>query len=577
MFLNRKVNQSKTTAFNILSPEITKFLESNEIVNYREAITSIPEVDENVEVVPREKIMYSDCTDLDRLVKIPDLQNLFLDAEDNKECKMDLLYQLEGLINLSVVYSGDINLGRLYPMRNLKSLFLRQCDITTRFFLPMNLNTLLLEDVHLDNNTMNSLATLELLEKLKITRAMLKDEIISLKFLHNLHNLIHLELNELGDIKSGSSIATSIQLETLILHNTTFSDYSVLTNLTNLTELFLTAKREVANLDWISNLTKLEVLILDLFHNDNNAVEKISEISSIRELYLTNTLITTTEYFTKLNNLTMLVIRGCINLEDFSYLSECNNLREIVIGSQTLPENILSYLTHLESIKLSVEGRGEYDYTPLINNKILTKLNLGIVITDNDDMKIISTISNLEDLAIESEIEVYFDNEGLSHLSKLTRLVNLNISGNDLITDEGLSHLSKLTRLVNLDISRNDSITDEGLSHLSKLEKLETLNLIYCNSFTNDVFTLLSTFPSLKKLSIVTFEEKYVSILRENKPGIIIEMIPSQFEETDQEEPDQEEPDQEETDQEEPEPDQVVIHPEQPENEEDYTPPEWTS
>ena len=344
-----------------------------------------------------------------------------------------------------------------------------------------------------------------------------------------------------------------------------------------MTELFLTAKREVANLDWISNLTKLEVLILDLFHNDNNAVEKISEISSIRELYLTNTLITTTEYFTKLNNLTMLVIRGCINLEDFSYLSECNNLREIVIGSQTLPENILSYLTHLESIKLSVEGRGEYDYTPLINNKILTKLNLGIVITDNDDMKIISTISNLEDLAIESEIEVYFDNEGLSHLSKLTRLVNLNISGNDLITDEGLSHLSKLTRLVNLDISRNDSITDEGLSHLSKLEKLETLNLIYCNSFTNDVFTLLSTFPSLKKLSIVTFEEKYVSILRENKPGIIIEMIPSQFEETDQEEPDQEEPDQEETDQEEPEPDQVVIHPEQPENEEDYTPPEWTS
>jgi hypothetical protein len=64
---------------------------------------------------------------------------------------------------------------------------------------------------------------------------------------------------------------------------------------------------------------------------------------------------------------------------------------------------------------------------------------------------------------------------GLAHLSGITKLEELNLSGTD-ITDAGLAHLSRLIKLEELNLSGAD-ITDAGLVHLRGMAGLKKLDL----------------------------------------------------------------------------------------------------
>ena len=98
---------------------------------------------------------------------------------------------------------------------------------------------------------------------------------------------------------------------------------------------------------------------------------------------------------------------------------------------------------------------------------------------------------------------VRITNEGLSHLSGLTQLEVLNMSGN-FLTDDGLRQLRKLDRLRDLDLSRLP-ITDIGLTSLAPLKKLECLDLVFSEGFAGPIVTdagieSLANLGTLKRL-----------------------------------------------------------------------------
>jgi hypothetical protein len=69
---------------------------------------------------------------------------------------------------------------------------------------------------------------------------------------------------------------------------------------------------------------------------------------------------------------------------------------------------------------------------------------------------------------------------------------------NNQITDQGLAHLSGLTRLETLDLRRNTSITDAGLVHLAGLKNLKNLYLIHTGVTPAGVNKLQQELPNTK-------------------------------------------------------------------------------
>jgi len=66
------------------------------------------------------------------------------------------------------------------------------------------------------------------------------------------------------------------------------------------------------------------------------------------------------------------------------------------------------------------------------------------------------------------------------------KVVDINLSCCNKITDAGLQHVAQLTALQELNLTGCDKITDAGLQHVAQLTALQQLNLRYCKQITVD-------------------------------------------------------------------------------------------
>jgi len=154
----------------------------------------------------------------------------------------------------------------------------------------------------------------------------------------------------------------------------------------------------------------------------------------------------------KKNNLKELHLEDCVNItkNGLECLSKFNNLNVLNL-TYCYQINNLSFLSEL------------------INLKELNLSNCYKII--DDDLLFLFKLNNLEILNL-SNCNKITDN-GLKYLSKLNNLVNLNLSDCKEITDNGLKFLSKLNNLVELDLSYCHSITYIGINYLLKLNNLQ--------------------------------------------------------------------------------------------------------
>ncbi len=83
----------------------------------------------------------------------------------------------------------------------------------------------------------------------------------------------------------------------------------------------------------------------------------------------------------------------------------------------------------------------------------------------------------------------YVSDVGVRHISSLSSIQNLYLSGCDTITDEGLKVVATMTNLLQLYVSLCVLITDQGLDYICTLPKLK--ELFVSHSTTTDQLQLL--------------------------------------------------------------------------------------
>jgi hypothetical protein len=102
----------------------------------------------------------------------------------------------------------------------------------------------------------------------------------------------------------------------------------------------------------------------------------------------------------------------------------------------------------------------------------VVRVNLGDRQVADDDLKLLTSLANLQDLGLSG---TPITDKGLVHVGGLTQLRTLSL-GQTNIGDEGLSYLRDLTNLENLNL-HGTKITNEGLVHLRGFKKLWQLSL----------------------------------------------------------------------------------------------------
>ena len=150
------------------------------------------------------------------------------------------------------------------------------------------------------------------------------------------------------------------------------------------------------------------------------------------------------------------------------------NLSQSKLTSSGLPA--LRAFPHLTNLNLEyphhLTDKMIADLSPLTT---LTSLNIRMssVLTD-DSVVHLSTLTNLTSLALG------WGTAGttLQHLSLLTKMVDINMSVNDL-TDAGLEVMTGVfPHLTSLNLTYCSEITERGVNHISRLTALTRLNLV---------------------------------------------------------------------------------------------------
>ena len=121
---------------------------------------------------------------------------------------------------------------------------------------------------------------------------------------------------------------------------------------------------------------------------------------------------------------------------------------------------------------------------------------------------------NLTDLTLGGRIT----DQGLVHLSRLTLLENLSLSGTD-VEGSGLAYLSGLPSKLSKVIIDSNKLTDEGMVELSRLPTLRWLKIWDEKSITENGLDSLSRSPMLEELllrnTVVSrFVRIYLSVIR---------------------------------------------------------------
>ena len=209
-----------------------------------------------------------------------------------------------------------------------------------------------------------------------------------------------------------------------------------------------------ADLVHLKNLSQLESveLMLSVFGNNKEAwIEQRGELTAAEQRRLEE--LVSQRPPDKRSRYRDIVITALYTDRAIRELSSLENLRSFkLINAHVTGASLqsLSKLPKLEEIELSVVGITATQARAL--GQIQTLRSFSQAQADNETLKALSTLSNLE------ELELWADgvnNDGVPHLLKLPNLRKLELRGSRL-NDAGLLQLTKLVNLEYLDIKHSD-------------------------------------------------------------------------------------------------------------------------
>jgi hypothetical protein len=157
---------------------------------------------------------------------------------------------------------------------------------------------------------------------------------------------------------------------------------------------------------------------------------------------------------------------------------------------------------------LCTDKEGIYGISNLINIKTL---ELSLCNISNKVLLEISSMVNIESLAICNSRSNEITDEGMSQIWKLTKLKSLTIISCYWLFDNGLKYISTLTKMTNLNLILCQRISDAGLHHLSNLTNITSLDL--SNNAITTLYSLTSfvniTYLNLKSCRFLTDDGLY--------------------------------------------------------------------
>ncbi|CAL9698167.1 unnamed protein product [Knipowitschia caucasica] len=162
----------------------------------------------------------------------------------------------------------------------------------------------------------------------------------------------------------------------------------------------------------------------------------------------------------------------------------------------------LSQMHNLQTLSLDGTGVTEASLEHLRNHPSLSSLSLtGIQVEDgNQALQIISGLK-LTQLTLPGRHCV--TDGGMSALSNLTLLCELDLTDYTRVTDQGVGHLSSLTRLRKLSLS-NTQVSDAGLPYLQGLLEMQDLCLDRTTVTSRGVADLIVHLPHLQVLGLAS-------------------------------------------------------------------------
>jgi len=255
----------------------------------------------------------------------------------------------------------------------------------------------------------------------------------------------------------------------------------------------------------LSTMTMLEELLLSYCTINNDALESIANLVSLKKVDLNNCDNITSsgiDHFSLLTNLQQISLFSSKSI-DFTlctYLAPITTLKSIPFSNIHISE-LLSHISHLDIDHLSFE-RCVFmiDIKPFVSNfHNLTELEINECRDFNKtDTSFLSVFVNLKILNLNNTLDLTSD--GLSHILHLTNLQILNLRNCEGITSEALSYFSLLINLKSLLMYGCNKITDDGLQFISGLTNLNVLDLNCCSEISSAGIVHLSLLGNLKKL-----------------------------------------------------------------------------
>lgn len=244
-----------------------------------------------------------------------------------------------------------------------------------------------------------------------------------------------------------------------------------------------------ADLAQLSGLPYLENLNLMNTHLTDDGLASLSDLKNLRILFLIGTKVTD---------------------DGLAHVSGLSKLNMLQLTGTNVTDNGLVHLTPLANLEsLGLDGTAVSDAG--LHHLPANLKTLGLSYTKVGDPGLSDLPADLKWLVL---LSTKVTDEGMPAVSRLTKLENLNLSG-DPISDAGLKHLESLQELRHL-VLDNTQVTDAGLISLSRLPNLEYLYLDNL-AITDAGLAQLEGLPNLKILVVTKTQVTAAGAAKLNK------------------------------------------------------------
>jgi hypothetical protein len=491
-----------------------EFLDSPDIISFAVVVLKLLPT---ARVIPRNTELRASLVlpEITTLATLPGVEWLNLRFVDKiRYYDEELITQLTSLKRLTLKsYQGELEGQWVNQLRQLESLHLEGAIFNSRVCLPPSLTELSIRCAGLNNYLLPKLKYFINLRKLTLITSSEVGQSSHVKeknkseltdTLAELYQLTHFstDISYFGDILQIMCLSKLSQLQELsITHSEELCDFGLekLAQCTNLVKLDLSCctiitDTGIAELKTLTQLTelKLENVFSCGEYLTDVSLLTIGTLTNLTVLNMRNSRITTLQPLVKVTQLRHLNISKCVELwgDVGATLSSFPQLTSLLAIESNLTTDVIQHLvplkklTHLEIGRAFNDSRGNCDFiSHLSQMTTLTVLKMISCYFTNSEVEALTTLTALKTLNLSSLIlslqQTFFDEESLSHLTKLPCLTDLDVSGNLNITTKGLTKfLPQFPRLVNLNLS---SCCGLDVSIFPLIQKITSLKIVHLN------------------------------------------------------------------------------------------------